>query len=167
MDKIVYSFIVPHKNSLDLLQRCLESIPDRNDIQVIVVDDNSAEDKKPRLGRKGVDVVYIDAEHTNGAGHARNEGLKKAKGEWILFADADDYYNKGFLEVLDHYRDRKEDVVYFGFDILDSESGAKVDIFKKATTAYKNISNGADTPDEIRFWMTTPWNKMINRTCIL
>ena len=39
---IKYSIIIPHKNSPDLLKRCLESIPDRTDIQVVVVDDNSS-----------------------------------------------------------------------------------------------------------------------------
>jgi glycosyltransferase involved in cell wall biosynthesis len=44
-----YSFIIPHKNCPDLLQRCVDSIPDRDDVQVIVVDDNSDEGKKPAL----------------------------------------------------------------------------------------------------------------------
>ena len=39
---VKYSIIIPHKNSPDLLKRCLESIPDRTDIQVVVVDDNSS-----------------------------------------------------------------------------------------------------------------------------
>lgn len=38
---INYSIIIPHKNIPDLLQRCLNSIPRRTDIQIIVVDDNS------------------------------------------------------------------------------------------------------------------------------
>ena len=43
MEQIIkYSIIIPHKNSPDLLKRCLESIPDRTDIQVVVVDDNSS-----------------------------------------------------------------------------------------------------------------------------
>ena len=38
---INYSVIIPHKNIPKLLQRCLDSIPVRDDLQVIVVDDNS------------------------------------------------------------------------------------------------------------------------------
>ena len=38
---INYSIIIPHKNIPQLLQRCLDSIPVRDDVQVIVVDDNS------------------------------------------------------------------------------------------------------------------------------
>lgn len=44
-EEIVYSIIIPHKNIPDLLRRCLDSIPQRPDIQIIVVDDNSSPDK--------------------------------------------------------------------------------------------------------------------------
>ena len=36
-----YSVIIPHYNIVPLLERCLKSIPDREDIQIVVVDDNS------------------------------------------------------------------------------------------------------------------------------
>ena len=36
-----YTIIIPHYNIIDLLGRALSSIPDREDIQIIVVDDNS------------------------------------------------------------------------------------------------------------------------------
>lgn len=45
MSNINYSIIIPHKNIPQLLQRCLDSIPIRDDVQVIVVDDNSDTDK--------------------------------------------------------------------------------------------------------------------------
>ena len=40
-DRINYSIIIPHRNIPLLLRRCLDSIPRRMDIQIIVVDDNS------------------------------------------------------------------------------------------------------------------------------
>lgn len=45
MSQIIYSILIPHKNTPDLLQYCLDSIPVRDDVQVIVVDDNSDADK--------------------------------------------------------------------------------------------------------------------------
>ena len=58
-----YSFIIPHKNCPDLLQRCVDSIPERDDVQVIVVDDNSDNEKKPALKeRKNLQVIPLDAE---------------------------------------------------------------------------------------------------------
>ncbi len=58
----VFSIIIPHHNIPDLLGRCLRSIPERDDIQVIVVDDNSTDadtylERVPELGRKGVEFV--------------------------------------------------------------------------------------------------------------
>ena len=41
MSNIKYSIIIPHYNTPELLLRCVTSIPERNDIQIIVVDDNS------------------------------------------------------------------------------------------------------------------------------
>lgn len=41
MNQIKYSIIIPHKDIVQLLVRCLKSIPDTEDFQVIVVDDNS------------------------------------------------------------------------------------------------------------------------------
>ena len=92
MSTINYSFIIPHKNSVKLLNRCLDSIPQREDIEIIVVDDNS--DEKP-IVKRTVEVVYLTYKESNGAGKARNIGITKAKGRWLLFADCDDYYVNG------------------------------------------------------------------------
>ena len=48
LTNINYSIIIPHKNSAGLLQRCLDSIPQRDDIQIIIIDDNSLNIKKLR-----------------------------------------------------------------------------------------------------------------------
>ena len=60
---INYSIIIPHKNIPNLLQRCLDSIPNREDVQIIVVDDNSDPnivdfDKFPGLNRCNVEVIF-------------------------------------------------------------------------------------------------------------
>lgn len=41
-----YSIIIPHKNTIHLLERCVDSIPRRKDIQIIVVDDDSCVSKE-------------------------------------------------------------------------------------------------------------------------
>ena len=58
---INYSIIIPHYNIPDLLGRCIKSIPEREDVQVIVVDDNSTGSGDyvstiPELSRKGVEL---------------------------------------------------------------------------------------------------------------
>ena len=44
-NKIIFSLIIPHKNIPSLLQRCLDSIPVREDLEIIILDDNSDSDK--------------------------------------------------------------------------------------------------------------------------
>ena len=66
--EIVYSIIIPHQNMPALLQRCLDSVPERDDVQVIVVDDNSNPSVVdfghfPGVDRKNVEVVFDKAGH--------------------------------------------------------------------------------------------------------
>ena len=88
--KFKYSFIIPHRNSPALLNRLIESIPQRKDIEIIIVDDNSSIDKRPSIIRGDLKIIELEEQDSNGAGHARNIGLDMAQGEWLLFADADD-----------------------------------------------------------------------------
>ena len=74
MSNINYSIIIPHKNIPQLLQRCLDSIPIRDDVQVIVVDDNSDTDKVnfdnfPKW--KGKNYEYYLTKEGKGAGSFR------------------------------------------------------------------------------------------------
>lgn len=159
--KFTYSFIIPHHNSPELLNRCLDSIPQREDIQIIVVDDNSVDDKRPCIKRDDVEVIYIDAEHTKGAGRARNYGLKAAKGKWLLFADCDDYYNDGFLDVLDKYKDKDIEVLYFNYNYLDSDTGNKIPD-NMVQSYIESFDGKKEASDYIRFCNNAPWNKMFN-----
>ena len=157
---INYSIIIPHKNCPELLKRCIDSIPEREDVQIIIVDDNSDADKKPSSKRENVEVVLLDSDQAKGAGRARNVGLELAKGKWLLFADADDYYNSGFLGVLDKYVNSNYDVVYFNFDFKDGKTGEDLPAlrFKK----YFDDYNGSrESRDQIKFHHNVPWTKMV------
>ena len=82
----IFSIIIPHHEIPMLLQRCLDSIPDVPEVQVIVVDDNSSEQKVdfgqfPGLNRKY--TLCIFDKEGGGAGHARNIGLRHADGKWL------------------------------------------------------------------------------------
>jgi glycosyltransferase involved in cell wall biosynthesis len=116
MENIVFSVIIPHKNIPNLLQRCLDSIPRREDVQIIVVDDNSDENQVdfnhfPGLNDKHI-KVYLTKE-SKGAGYARNVGLTHAKGKWLLFADADDFFTENAFDLFFAQQDSPHDIIYF------------------------------------------------------
>jgi len=111
-----YSIIIPHYNIPELLVRCLKSIPEREDVQVIVVDDCSpnAKDyltKYPELSRPYVELYSTT--QSGSAGRARNVGLKHARGKWLVFADADDFFINDFEVLLDKYKNNDADLIYF------------------------------------------------------
>ena len=118
-----YSIIIPHKNTPDLLERCINSIPVRKDLEIIIVDDNSSEnivdfDNFPGLNIENTTVIFNKA--GKGAGNARNIALPRAKGRYIIFADADDFFHKCFNDILDDYCNKNLDVVYFNANSVNS-----------------------------------------------
>lgn len=122
-----FTIIIPHHNIPDLLLRCLESIPKREDVQVIIVDDNSEAEKVDFIHFPGSLGMPIEGLHTEiyfskeglGAGYARNIGLKHAKGKWLLFADADDVFCIGVSEAFAYLEKTKADLVYFQVESRD------------------------------------------------
>lgn len=160
-----YSIIIPHKNTPILLQRCLDSIPERQDIQIIIVDDNSDPhlvDFKnfPGSNRNNTEIYFT--KEGKGAGFARNVGLKQAKGKWILFADADDYYNPNAFSTLDSYINTNYDIIYYFANSVDSKTGLKSQREKDLEKFYKKYQpNNIRSTDYIRFKNWVPWNKMI------
>ena len=121
MDHPSFSIIIPHYNIPDLLMRCLDSIPVQEDIQVIVVDDCSpgAEQyvqKYPALSRP-----YLEFYHTpigGSAGRARNVGLDHARGKWLIFIDADDFFTNNMEAVLEESKDRTEDILFYNYKVV-------------------------------------------------
>lgn len=169
MNKINYSIIIPHKNIPDLLQRCIDSIPYRDDIQILVIDDNSDCEKVdfehfPGLKEKNVEVFFT--KEGRGAGYARNVGLSHAKGKWILFADADDFFNHCFLETIDRYIYSDYDIIYFGINSVYSDS---LEIANRAHYINQYIKNDLKENksfENSRFKRYSPWAKMISRDFI-
>lgn len=160
MNSITYSFIIPHHNTPDLLQRCVNSIPQRRDIEIIVADDNSQECKKANVKRPDLRVIFIDKEYSRGAGHARNVAMAEARGKWILFADADDYYQDGFIRVLDQYKDSDFDLIYFNVNSVYSDSMKPACRVNELNRDIVKIIGGDGGIDLLRYRYHTPWNKM-------
>ena len=111
------SIIIPHYNSADTLDRLLESIGNHSDVQVIVVDDNSTKDIAVlrNLEKKYCNTVEFFRNDTGiqSAGACRNVGLEKAQGGWVLFADADDFFTKGWYEIASKYLYSDYDAIFF------------------------------------------------------
>jgi len=115
-----YSVIIPHYNSSHLLKRMLEIIPERDDIQVIVVDDKSRPEEVEalqKLSHKNLEI-YLQNEN-KGAGAARNVGLDHVKGKWVSVVDADDVFTNNAFEIFDKYSQSDYEYVCFRVEKTD------------------------------------------------
>lgn len=163
-EMINYTIIIPHKNTPKYLQRCLDSIPEREDIQVIVVDDNSDNVDTinfPGLNKKNTEVYFT--KEGKGAGYARNIGLSRAKGKWLLFADADDYFNLDFLTITDEYLDSDNEIIYFSASSIDIDTGKRSNRNKILVKSINEYKEGCiKSKDNLVFKNWMPWCKMFN-----
>ena len=157
-----YSIIIPHKNSPELLDRCLASIPQRNDIEIIVVDDNSDSAKKPKTSRTDVKIICLQAKDSKGAGRARNIGLKEATGKWLLFADADDYYINNHINKLDELKDSDYDIIFFDYDTNLCSGHTPF-----STRLNQMLNGGKRDRANFKHMSNAPWNKMYKRTFVI
>ena len=164
MENINYTFIIPHKNIPDLLQRCLNSIPRREDIQIIVVDDNSDPEKVdfehfPGVGEPCVEVYFT--KEGKGAGYARNVGLKHIKGRWLLFADADDYFLPNLLLVLDKHLLDVVDIIYFEVESRFSNTNERANRNEFFNSLLSNIDiNNKYSIGQLKYKHVVPWGKL-------
>lgn len=157
-----FSIIIPHKNSPDLLNRCLDSIPSREDVEVIIIDDDSIDEKRPVITASNVRLILLDKSQSKGAGHARNVGMHNASGKWLLFADCDDYYESNFVDVLDNYIDSEADIVYFDANMYNKPEGMSA-IFEE----YETSQHLLEDRRRLGLSSNTPWNKMFRRSFII
>jgi glycosyltransferase involved in cell wall biosynthesis len=170
--EIIFSIIIPHKNSPDLLQRCLDSIPRREDVQIVIVDDNSDEtivdfNNFPGMNENFV-KIYLTKED-KGAGYARNVGIKNSKGKWILFADADDFFTENAFDYFFSEINSIHEIIYFKITSCYYDTLQYVDRAERYNAYIDNyiINRAKNSEDWLRYKFSTPWGKMIKRELIL
>lgn len=114
--------IIPTYNQQDLIIRTLLSIPDRPDIEVIVVDDKSTDTTAKQveifMEHSTANIRLLKNSENKGVGYTTNRGLDAASGEYIVLIGSDDYfYADGFTEAMEELDGT--DLVYFNLQLND------------------------------------------------
>lgn len=159
-----YTVIIPHKNVPCLLQRCIDSIPIRDDLHVIIVDDNSDPKivdfrKFPGCDRKNTTIIFN--KDGLGAGHARNVGLDHiGDTKWVFFCDSDDFFTPYLNEALDQYAEADDDMIIFTYNSVHSES---LQPCNRSDRTHDRILKAKDNNDYdiIRYKVQVPYCKFI------
>ena len=176
MKKRVYnvSVIIPYRNTVNYLSRALDSalIYGCNDVQVIVVNDNSNEnlnEYKKLVKKYKNSVEFYESTNGRGAGVARNIGLEHARGKWILFLDTDDEFTNEWYGIVKKYFNSNYDIVYFqptSEAKSNTRTGNRHLRYKRRVENYlKNSSQRNE--DKLRYEFIVPWSKLIRKDLIL
>lgn len=116
MDKLL-TVIIPVYNQEKLVVRALESIPQRNDIEIIVIDDGSTDNTWNTLldyRNKNIekrDIILLYNEKNKGVGYTVNRGYDNATGKYIVLLGSDDYFEECFEDSLKELDGT--DLIYF------------------------------------------------------
>lgn len=115
------SIIVPAYNAEKYLERCLDSVAAQTmpDFECIIVDDGSTDKTREIADYHANSDLRIRTFHQDNGGvsSARNYGLSKAIGEWIIFLDADDELPNIALEEFSKYWTDNIDLVIGGYEV--------------------------------------------------
>ncbi len=174
-NNIKVSVIMPIYNAFDYLRPALDTVIDQTltDIEIICIDDGSTDkslavikEYQERDGR-----IRIITENNAGVSVARNKGIMRARGEFIIFLDADDFFEPNLLEVLYETAVRDElDIAMVKFDVYNNKKASFTmgmgeehgDIFLKGAVVSKN-----EFPDYILQSTTgSIWNKLFRASFI-
>ena len=175
MQEIKVSIIIPVYNAALYLERCLLSLQEQSfkELEIICVDDGSDDDsiriiKEWQKTEERIQLLQQDHQY---AGAARNYGLTEAKGKYVMFLDADDFFEKEMITDLYEQAEKKQaDIVLCsGYQYNDrSGSRKKKKNWLRVKTIPSKLFSYRDIPDDI-FYITNTvaWNKFYRRQFVL
>lgn len=170
------SIIVPVYNVEKYLNCCIDSLLNQNfkgEYEIICVNDGSTDgslqilQSYKEISKK---VVIIDQKN-KGLSGARNTGLKKAKGKYVMFLDSDDYLKHSEVLSLMYNEIEKNDLDFVIADFEYDYEDKKKNYRKQRDGSIKNkIMNGKDFYDlgiKTKSIMSVVWNKLYKRKFLI
>lgn len=170
------SVIIPVYNGAAVLDRCLESILAQTfrDYQVVIVDDGSTDESLTiAKGYESRDPRFavLSTPH-GGPGAARNAGLSRARGEYVLYMDADDcWVRKDLLQELENRIQKQPADAYMYQMAKVTEDGAVLERYAKPPFEHADevLALGDVYQDLVRdgHTLAAAWNKCVRRELLL
>lgn len=162
MEKV--SIVVPVYNVYKYLDRCLTSLVKQthNNLEIIVVNDGSPDNSQEiidKYAKKYPKIIKSYIKKNGGLSDARNFGLKKATGKYIMFIDSDDYVEEDMVELLyKSIKDNNSDISIC--DIYDEyEETERLDIY---SNYVPHTLSSVYEDKKILLNRFAAWNKMYN-----
>lgn len=161
-----FSILIPVYNAEKYIKRCLESVLSQTytDFEVILIDDGSCDNTYEICKQYAEKDLRINVfkQQNIGVALTRNKLIQLAKGEWILFVDADDYIAPQYIETFEKYiSNGKSDVYVCNYNIA-----TKTEI-KPITYQFRNKQDYLKKLLDWRKINSSLWAKAIRRELII
>lgn len=164
-----YSFIIPIYNVEKYLYQCIDSIINQSykNFEIILVNDGSTDCSKEiceKYKKQYKNIILINKKN-NGQASARNDGIKVATGEFIVFVDSDDYLcDSNFLNKVNKIINAETKVVIYGYKKV-YENSPKV--YSKAPFVDNKTSPLLYDLIEQNYYKGCPWDKIVQKKLII
>ena len=168
-DRPYYSIIIPVFKVEQYLDKCVESVLAQTyeDYELLLIDDGSP-DRCPEIcDRYAAEFSRVKTFHKKNGGlsSARNYGLRKASGMYVMFLDSDDYWDdKHALATLRNVADGRTDIILFRYKKYVEKTGKVLDCHPDCSTT------GNETKEEIieklieaGTFNASAWNKLVRK----
>lgn len=146
-----FSVIIPCYNAAATIERALDSLVKQSfgNWEVICVDDCSKDNTREIIRvyaekYKGSNITLVCNEKNSGPGVSRNRGISMAKGDYLIFLDADDFFDLSAFAVINkEIQQTNADIVFYGFNQVFGNSIRKRPMQKRNSVAeYMALVNG-------------------------
>ena len=134
------SVIIPLYNKEQIIDRCIHSVlsQDYDNFEVVIVNDGSTDRSAEIVKSVDDSRIRLIEQENGGPSKARNTGVRNAKGEWIVFLDADDEFLSGALKTFGNLIHNHPNVGMFGCSYITNDGKNVIEPYKIKDGYYKN-----------------------------
>lgn len=164
------SVIIPVYNTEKYLERCVDSILGQTvtDLELILIDDESTDHSGRLCDQYQRKDSRVKVYHQKNAGPsaARQKGVSMANGEWIMFADSDDWLELNTLEVLLKNQEESNANMVCAFFVDVDQNGKKHHLLlpKEEILDFDTAEQCIDAIHRSRAIIGSPCAKLIRKT---
>lgn len=173
MKEVKVSVIMPFHNGVEYMGKTMAQVRRQTlkEIEIICVDDESTDDTLVHLREyeKEDERITVLTQTKSNAGVARNLGMQKANGKYLLFLDSDDLFEENMLEKMyTACEESQADVCVCNADHYDTVQNIFIDRpqFLRKKFLPDQIPFSRKTMGKYILYFTTsnPWNKMVKKS---